>query len=215
MPLVDLEVPFAQAAPPGDVRSFLREAERRIERFQRHSRIPAFVPSDFARTYAVLRTLAEADLAPGNLFCEWGSGFGVVTCLAAMLDFDACGIEIEAELVEAAQELAADFDLPVEFMHGSFVPQGGEAFLDNGDGFGWLTTEENEAQELDLEPEDFDVIFAYPWPDEEQVTGDLFERFGRAGAVLVTHHGCEDFRVRRKMSRRKNDRGNKKLKIEN
>src|SRR5437867_3109190 len=126
MPLVELNLRIRRAALPGDVRSFLREATRRIQRFQRQGRIPAFVPSDFERTYAVLRALA-ADCVRGSLFCEWGCSFGVVACLAAMLDFEACGIEIEAELVDAAQQLAADFGLPVEFLRGSFIPPGGNA----------------------------------------------------------------------------------------
>src|SRR5712692_5623116 len=78
MPLVDLNLMIAAASVPGEVCRFLREAERRIERFQRTSRISDFVPSDCGRAYGVLRALAAADLAPGHLFCEWGSGFGVV-----------------------------------------------------------------------------------------------------------------------------------------
>src|SRR5262249_14444713 len=123
MPLVELNLLISGDAVPGDVRSFLREANRRIAQFQLHGRIPGFVPSDFERTYAVLRALA-ADRPHGNRFCEWGSGFGVVACLAAMLDFDTCGIEIEGELVDAAQQLAGDFGLPVEFIPGSFIPTG-------------------------------------------------------------------------------------------
>jgi hypothetical protein len=78
MPLVDVNLLIGRTAVPSDVRRFLDEAERRIERFQLTGRVPGFVPSDFERAYAVLRDLAAADLAPGNLFCEWGSGFGVV-----------------------------------------------------------------------------------------------------------------------------------------
>src|SRR5262249_39441274 len=100
MPLINLELPADAAAVPGDVRALLREAERRIGRFQAESRVPGFVPSDFARAYRALRGVA-AGLAPGNLFCEWGSGFGVVACLAALLDFDDCGIEVAGELVDA------------------------------------------------------------------------------------------------------------------
>src|SRR5262245_30630520 len=99
MPLADLDLPVSQATVPDDVQSFLREAEGRIVRFQQTSRVHGFVPSDFERVYGVLRAVAARDLAPGRRFCEWGSGFGVVAGLAAMLDFDACGIEVEAELV--------------------------------------------------------------------------------------------------------------------
>src|SRR5438552_3384172 len=109
MSLVDVSLSMTPSPLPADVSRFLREADRRIQRFQSECRVPGFVPSDFATAYGVLQALAEADVAPGNLFCEWGSGFGVIACLAAMLEFDACGIEIEARLVEEAQQLADDF----------------------------------------------------------------------------------------------------------
>ena len=203
MPLVNLNLQVSDAAIPGDVRSFLRVAARRIKRFRRESHVPGFVPSDFERVYGILHALAAANLAPGNLFCEWGSGFGVVACLAAMLDFDACGIEIEQELVDAARQLADDFELPVEFIRGSFIPPGGEAFVDSSDGFVWLTTDADSShEELGLAPDDFDVIFAYPWPDEQAAVAGLFERYAAVGAVLVTYHGEEDFRLRRKTAGR-------------
>jgi hypothetical protein len=202
MPLVDLNLPVAETSLPGDVRAFLREADRRIRRFQREAHFPAFVPSEFPCAYAVLRALSESGLAPGSLFCEWGSGFGVIACLAAYLDFDAYGIEIEGELVDAAQELADDFGLPVEFVRGSFIPAGYDVY-DHGDEFAWLTTDAGGGhQDLGLEPDDFDVIFAYPWPDEERVTETLFEKCGRSGAVLVTNHTTDDLRVRGKTSAR-------------
>jgi hypothetical protein len=65
--------------------------------------------------------------------------------------------------------------------------------------FAWLTTTEAPAhEELGLATEEFGIIFSYPWPDEESAIGQLFERHARAGALLVTHHGGEDFRLRRK-----------------
>jgi len=201
MALLDLDLLIDETAVPGDVRFFLREADRRIERFRLDCRVPGFVPSDFSQAYRILRALAASELAPGNLFCEWGSGFGVVACLAAMLDFDACGIEIEGELVEAARQLADDFDLPVEFVHGSFIPRGGIARAHAGAGFAWLTSDGGSAhEELGLGPDDFDLVFAYPWPDEEVVIGALFERYARRGAVLVTYHGDDNLRLRRKTS---------------
>ena len=199
MPLMDMPLPPCGTELPREVRSFLREADRRVRRLQRRGGLPAFVPSDFAGAYGILRALAAADLAPGGLFCEWGSGLGVVACLAAMLDFDACGIEIEGELVDAARELAADFDLPVEFVRGSFIPAGETAAV-TAEAFAWLTPEADTAHaELGLATEDFGVIFAYPWPDEEGVTEALFARHAAPGAVLVTYHSGEEFRVRRKM----------------
>ena len=83
--------------------------------------------------------LEEAGLLGGRWFCEWGSGFGVNTCLAAMLEFDAWGIEVEGELVAAARRLAADFDLPAEFVRGSFIPAGSDVFAEAGEVCAWLT----------------------------------------------------------------------------
>lgn len=202
MPLVDLELPPEEEEIPDDVQAFLREASRRIEFFQLNSRVPGFVPSDFARVYRVLRAVAAADVAPGNLFCEWGSGFGVVACLAAWLDFDTCGIEIDPGLVESARELASDFDLPVEFVCGSFIPRGAKVSVESDDGFAWLTTDGDSAhEELGLTTDDFSTIFAYPWPDEEQAIEKVFERYASAGALLITYHGGSDFQLHQKTGR--------------
>jgi len=57
----------------------------------------------------------------------------------------------------------------------------------------------NTEGELGLATDDFGVIFAYPWPDEQRLIGNLFERYAAVGAVLVTHHGGQEFRLRRKM----------------
>src|SRR5438128_1925401 len=141
---------------PGDVRAFLREAERRIERFQRDHLIPGFVASDFPRAYGVLHALNDAAAAPGRLFCEWGSGFGV----------------------------------PVEFVRGSFIPQDSEECLGPRPEFAWLTVDTGgDDADGELGPADADVVFAYPWPDEEQLIEALFERHAGAGTVLVSYHG--------------------------
>src|SRR5689334_8902025 len=95
MSLLDVSLSVDDRPLPRDVRRFLREAERRVEQFTDESHVPAFVPGDYRLAYRTLRALSEAELSPGNLFCEWGSGFGVIACLAAMLEFDACGIEVE------------------------------------------------------------------------------------------------------------------------
>lgn len=199
MPLVDLELPAEEEVIPDDVQAFLREASRRIELFQLNSRVPGFVPSDFGQVYRLLRAVAATDIAPGNLFCEWGSGFGVVACLAAWLDFDTCGIEIDQGLVESARELASDFDLPVEFVCGSFIPRGAKVSVESDDAFAWLTTDGDSAHdELGLTTDDFSLVFAYPWPDEEQAVEQIFERYASLGAILITYHGGSDFQMRQK-----------------
>jgi hypothetical protein len=205
MPLLDVNVVSTRSALPADVRALLREASRRISRFRREHRTPGFVPSDYPRTYHVLRALTTGDLLSGDQFCEWGSGFGVVTCLAAILGFDARGIEIEVELADAAQELADDFGLAAEFVRGSFIPCDGSGETVAAGSFAWLTTGESSAYpQLGLGPDEFDLIFAYPWPDEERVTDNLFEHYAAEGAVLLTYHGVETLRVQRKLAACKN-----------
>jgi hypothetical protein len=199
MPLLDFKLGGTRSDLPADVLALLREATKRIRSFQREHRIPGFVASDYQRAYHALRALTEGDLLSGDQFCEWGSGFGVVACLAAMLDFDACGIEIEGELVDAAEQLADDFGLPVQFIRGSFIPKGSDPDRDITEEFAWLTPDESTThKELVRGPNDFDVIFAYPWPDEERLAEHLFELHAALGAVLLTYHESGDFRVRRK-----------------
>jgi hypothetical protein len=208
MPLSDLDLIPGPADLPAEAVRFIREAEARIDRFQAECRVPAFVPCDYAAAFGVLRALADGTLARGRRFCEWGSGFGVVVGLAAMLDFDACGIEIDAGLVDEARRLADDFDLPTEFVRGSFVPRGAEDRVHAGGAYSWLTTEGDYAyDDLELDVSDFDVVFAYPWPDEEAVVCDLFECYAGPGAVLATYHGGAEFRLKRKVAGRKRRRG--------
>lgn len=202
MPLVDVRLELDAAEISGDVRRFLQEANGRIEAFQQESRVPGFVSTDLERAYRVLRAVAQQRLMPGGLFCEWGCGFGAIACLAAMLDFDAVGIEIEAELVQAARQLADDFDVPAEFVNASFLPPGSAVQVELGLGFAWLKAEEARPGDVGFDPDDFDIIFAYPWPDEEDVAAALFERYGRPGALLVTYHGGDMFRLRRKVGKK-------------
>ena len=63
------------------------------------------------------------------------------------------------------------------------------------------TTGPNGYDELELEPDDFDVVFAYPWPGEEQVIFDLFDDCAAVGALLLTYHGINDLRLQRKVKR--------------
>ena len=199
MPLRNVPRPGPVGPIPTDIRAFLRQADRRIRRYHRRYRNSAFVPCNFRGAYGILQHLAAQAGAAGTLFCEWGSGFGVVTCLAALLEFDAYGIEVDSTLVRASRRLAADYALPVEFAQGSFILAGDRVSRRTAGSFSWLTTTEAPAhEELGLATEDFGIIFAYPWPDEERALGQLFERHAAADALLVTYHGGEDFRLRRK-----------------
>src|SRR5690606_22392729 len=146
----------------------LDDADERIERFHfdhRDSPVAAYVPSDFVAAYHALAAIVTCGLAPGTRFVEWGCGMGVVTCMAAELGFDAVGIEIETELVDQSTELAADHEIEAEFVAGSFVPEEHEDLFDNSGDFNWVRVDSPSAyDEIGLEPDDFDLVYCYPWP---------------------------------------------------
>ena len=207
MTLVDLDIPVvADASLPDRVTRLLAEAHQRIDAFftrRGGEAIAGYVPSDFTEAYRALRSIAMSGIAPGNAFLEWGHGFGVIALLAAHLGFSVCGIEIDPELVEESEKLAADFEVDADFVCGTFVPPGGEDLTDVPTEFGWFAAGGADGHDLlGVEPHDFDLIFAYPWPGEEQVIENLFLRYASNGALLLTYLGNEDFRLRRKVGKR-------------
>jgi hypothetical protein len=202
MALVDVEFSPSDAPIPEHAAQLIADAQRRVEEFsdQYSATVPAFVPSDFELVYRGLAAIQSQRLATGRRFIEWGSGIGVITCLAESLGFDAVGIEIEPQLVDRANALAARHGVAVQFVHGSFLPRGAEPRLEMPDDVAWLTTTgETGYDELELEPDEFDVVFAYPWPGEEEVIFDVFADSAAVGTLLLTYHGQEGLRLQRKV----------------
>ena len=201
--LIDLDITIERGRIPDSIEKFLHEANLRTEDYLNHSRVRpgSFVPSDFVVAYYALKTVIHQNLAPGRLFCEWGSGFGVVASLASQLGFDACGIEIEETLVDAARDLADAHYLDVEFAEGSYIPEGADE-ASGGDqdreGFVWDVEGNDAYDELQIGPDEFDVVFCYPWPSEEEATGRLFDYCASEGALLLTYTQLDDIRIRRK-----------------
>jgi hypothetical protein len=202
--LADVEFVRREVGIPAQVAALLADAERHIDALDDTTRveIPAFVPSDFALVHGALAEIRAANLATGRRFIEWGSGIGVVACLASCVGFDAVGIEIEPKLVAIANEIADAHGIAVQFACGSFIPDGVVPRVDWIDGVAWLTTTGDDGHlELELDPDDFDVVFAYPWPGEEQVIFDLFADTAAVGALLLTYHGIEGVKLQRKVRR--------------
>jgi protein-L-isoaspartate O-methyltransferase len=210
VPLVEIPLPEATTPLPSDVADFLSEVNDRIDGFMRNHPTwgSGFVPSDFATVYRALRAIADTNLTTGRRLCEWGSGFGIVAMLAELVGFQSCGIEIDRALVDQSHALADGFEFAAEFVHGSFIPRGSEgcaeeAYADNDAGVVWLVTETDGAyEELGLDPDDFDIIFAYPWPGEENVIDRLFDRCAADGALLLTYGQCNSVRLQRKRAGR-------------
>ena len=204
MPLVRLDLPDVLPPAPAKVTKFIEDAESRIDSFiesRLNDPIPSFVPSGFPVVYGALRHVADRHLAPGPLFCEWGSGAGVVTCMAAMVGFSACGIEVETDLVDLAIQLARHHHLRVDFHYGNFVPHGGQEIAEDVEELTWLAVGGPDPYSpMDMEIDDFDVVFAYPWPGEEGVIERLFDCFASDGALLMTYNGGEGVRLFRRHS---------------
>lgn len=204
MRLVEIALTICKEPLPPRVELLLAEARKRIESLEEQSRasIPAFVPSDYELVYRALVAIREEKLATGRRFCEWGSGIGAITCLAVLAGYDAYGIEIESELVNIAEELALDQSVAAQFAGGSFIPVGIEPQVDSVSDVTWLSTSGSDGYgQLELDPDDFDLIFAYPWPGEEQVIFDIFLECAAVGTLLLTYHGLEGLRLHRKVRR--------------
>jgi predicted O-methyltransferase YrrM len=204
MGLVEIDLLMSEDALPMNVARLLSDARHYVAQLEDETRasIPAFVPSDFGLVYRALSAINASSLAAGRRFIEWGSGVGVVTCLAALVGFDAVGIEIEPRLVEMAEELARKQGIAAEFAVGSFVPHGAQPRVDWSCDVAWLALGGADGYAaLELDPDDFDLVFAYPWPGEEQVIFDLYSDTAAVGALLLTYHGLEGLRLQRKVRR--------------
>ncbi len=157
-------------------------------------RYQLLIPCDHAGAYQVLRRLS----VHATSFLELGSAIGVVTILADLLGFEACGIELEPWLVDRSIELALRFGSRASFAEGSFVPAAYQDEVENllAD---FLTPTGGACayDELELELDDFDLIYAYPWPGEEDWLHELVRRHARPGALLLTYDVSEGFRLAR------------------
>lgn len=205
MGLIDLSFRPTGLELPADVTTYLQQMSPRVERYR--SKVPGgfrgFVPSDYEAFYSALSCVVDQRLACGSTFVEWGSGLGVSTCLAEMLGFDAFGIEIDERLVEAAERFAGEFDLNARFAHGSFIPDGADdlidvAFAENQGEISMIVQSDDAYDQLQRGLDEFDVVFCFPWPTDEDVTAEIFERFASDGAILLTFDEGEGYRVRRK-----------------
>jgi hypothetical protein len=171
---------------------------------------PRFVPSVPERVFAVLEEVTTRNLPPNRVFCEWGSGFGTATCLAALLGYEAYGLEIEAELVGLSTAIARRLGIPVEMLCTSLFPEGYGAYA-GVDGAALVAPESlsdhNDEDRgplrydgMDIDIADIGVFFASPWPEEHTLMQQLFDAVAMEGAILVVYHTDTDIRVFRKVA---------------
>jgi len=209
---IAMEGPEARVSDP--VARLIVTCSRGWERFfadHNDDQAPRFVPSVPERVWAILAEVTTRQLPPTRVFCEWGSGFGTSTCLAALLGYEAYGLEIDEELVRLARAIARRLGIPVTMLCTSFLPAGYAACA-GGDGAALVTPESVSAHHDTAEARgplrydgmaiaiaDIGLFFAYPWPEERELMRQLFEAVARVGALLVVYHTDTDIRVLRKV----------------
>jgi SAM-dependent methyltransferase len=179
---------------PGTIEKLLQAGSEAWDEFRQvaKDRHHLFIPCDQPGAYETLR----AHRAQATTFLELGSGAGIVTILADLLGFEACGIEIEPWLVERSTQLAAEFDSGASFAEGTFVPLEYQDEIENlSADFHTPTGGASGFDELGLDLSDFDLVFAYPWPDDEDWLAELFRRHARPDATLLTYDVSEGFRT--------------------
>lgn len=201
MKLVDVALRGEAADAPPLLAEFLLRAETVEDSFREATDddpIPGFVSSDGLAVWRALKEIDARGLAPGPYFLEWGSGLGLATAIASFVGFQAAGIEIEARLVQAAKALAKPFAPRARYAAGSFIPAALELDVEPPEEMDWLVLGAEPAyDELDLEPDEVDLFYAYPWPGEEDRIFHLFRDVAARGALLLTWHGIEGMRLQR------------------
>jgi len=137
-----------------------REFWHRFDTEVRQHHWHPFVAAD----YDCIRSQLLSLRGPGRRFLEWGSAAGVITIMADLMGFDACGIELDSSLVKVARDLAVRSRSKARFASGSFIPMGWEWTPRSGDGrLGTIGRGPSGYLQLGRALADFDVVYAFPW----------------------------------------------------
>lgn len=160
----------------------------------------AYVGSELPAVDRALSRIQHEGLARGPVFCDWGSGLGGVCGVAAINGFRPYGIEIQPKLVASARSLAIDLNYAMVFAEGTFLLPGDEDLAAGAHFHTRLDFNARAWDEMELTPEDCDVVFAYPWPTEEAFVDDVFRRHASANSLLLTYHDLGRVLVQRKVS---------------
>jgi hypothetical protein len=124
--------------------------------------------------------------------CQAKREFRVITIMASSLGFDACGIEIESQLVNLARGLAEKYGPQARFATGNFIPDDYEWSPEYGDGdFRTASEATSGYEELDMELRDFDLVYAYPWPDEQPMYRDIMQQCGGRNSLYLGYDARE------------------------
>ncbi|MEO0510432.1 MAG: hypothetical protein AAF065_11295 [Verrucomicrobiota bacterium] len=195
---------------PGKIQALVDAAEERFDAFHAqglNKRYPRYIGSEPDQVYAAIKWVNEEQLAVGNNFVEWGSGFGVATGMASLLGLQAIGIELREGLIAIARELADSQLLDVDFLCTSYIPDGFITYETMGgndivpdDSFGHEVGSASYVDgEKEIDIEEIDIFFVYPWPGEQEMMLKLFDAVAGIDAILITYYGDQDICIYRKL----------------
>nr|WP_255712825.1 hypothetical protein [Rhodopirellula sp. JC740] len=162
--------------------------------------IENFVTCDFHLLDQAMTWIQQNHLLAGNRFCELGAGFAAGAMLASLRGMESVGIEIEPNLVSAAQDVADELHNDAQIYCGSIVPRDVEELAEISLEVRNVTTDEDDVyDEIGLELDDFDLFFAFPWPGEQGFFETLVDARGSVGALLLTYRGRDGMHLLRKV----------------
>lgn len=187
---------------PPEVAKFVEIADRAMDEYDdqhEYKKRPNFVHCDPVLFHAAIACVTEQDLPLGRVFCEWGSGFGMSTCIAALLGYEAYGIEIDPDVVKYSRALAKRQNIDVTILETSYFPEGFSSYTGSGDDELIVPPEYSRAHGdilhmprypgMEIDTDEIDLFFVYPWPKEHEMFQDLFKAIAGDGAVLIAYYG--------------------------
>jgi hypothetical protein len=195
-PEADIRLVDGELLVPPDraTRSLWKEAGRIWDRYHDKRDFHSFVAADYAEVYRALVQLRGRV----TTVLEWGSGLGVVTIMASNLGFEAYGIESESGLVDCSRVLAASYGREARFAAGSFIPAEYEWDPEAMDDTHRSDVEaEPGYDELGMDLQDFDLVYAFPWPDELLLFQDIIRKCARDDTLFLWYDAREGIQLSR------------------
>ena len=186
---------------PTELATRITSARNEIEAFQDRwdcPQIEQFVAADYPLVYQCLNWTLQSQTLLGQRFLEWGSGFSIVSAIAAEMGLNAFGIEAERDLLAMGRKTIQTWNVSVELVEGNFLPPGAALLADDP----MLPSLSHEVADgyakIGLELDDFAMVYAYPWPGEDDFHEFVFDRYAASGALLMLFCGPNDVRLWRK-----------------
>ena len=111
-----------------------------------------------------------------------------------------------ADVLEAVDALIAEgrrtiehWRASAELVHGNFLPRGAAELAEDPTLPSLGHRGQDGYAQLGLALDDFAIVYAYPWPGEDDFHESVFDQYAASGALLMLFCGPNDIRLRRKV----------------